>query len=83
MITSLILSVFMAIINTIFQALPNASSLPSGVNNAFGSLAGWLASADAIFPVDTLLQIVGIIVLVEVSIWTVKISLRLFAMVRG
>jgi len=45
----------------LIECLPDPEILPEAWNNAFDSWAGWLQSANAMFPVDTLAIQLGII----------------------
>lgn len=83
MITSAILGVFLQIINIVINLFPAAASLPAGINDFFSTLQTLLYSANAIFPIDTLLQAVFFVLSVEVIIISIRGILKIYHMVRG
>jgi hypothetical protein len=74
MIIDLILQVFLAFLQFILAIIlnqPNAV-LPSGLQNAIINTQGYLGSVRAFFPIDTLLEILAILLGIEIAIFTYK-----------
>lgn len=83
MILSAILGVLYAVVNAVIELLPEADALPAGFGDAFESLADYLSSASALFPISDFLSVVSVCVLAQVATVIVKGVLVIYKMVRG
>lgn len=74
MITDILLASFAVIIQFIvspLSLLPDAT-LDTRISTAFANVQGYISTMDPIFPIGTLLTVLGIIVLVEFAIFGYK-----------
>lgn len=49
--------------------LPNYTGLPAGVVSAFSFIKTYLGYASSIFPIDTALQILLIVIPIQIAVW--------------
>ncbi|MFA6376664.1 MAG: hypothetical protein WCX69_04670 [Candidatus Paceibacterota bacterium] len=63
--------------------LPTPSALPSGVNAALTAIGAFFQKANAMFPIDTVFQIFGLVVTIEGGILAFKLGNWAFNKFRG
>lgn len=75
MITTGIILIFIAFANSIIFALSlfGTAELPPEIVNSMDAFAGFYSTLNTIFPVDTVLQIIAIQVIIELSILTYRL----------
>jgi hypothetical protein len=78
-----LLRIFQVIIQGLVSILPNGSSMPSQINSAFTTFAGFFQKANAIFPMDTVFTIMGLILTLEASILSFHIGNWIYTKIRG
>jgi len=83
MIGNLFLNLIYWFLNIIIGAFPIFSGLPDGVNSAFDLLHNSLAGANSIFPMSTLIDIIGFVLIVESSVILFKTFNWIYNKVRG
>lgn len=76
MFFSLVIAAVLSLLYYVIQFFfVNASALPPGINDAFTQWSAFLHTGTALFPIPDLLRCLGVIVVVEVSIWAVSFTL--------
>lgn len=75
--------IFLALFLTVLNVLPTADALPSAFATSIDTIIGYMMAWNFIFPIQELLFCVGIIILVEVSIWFWKAFKWLLQIIRG
>jgi hypothetical protein len=85
MITQAIIQVFQTIIDGILNLLPSGSSypIPSQITSAFTLFSGFFQKAQALFPMDAVLTIIGLTFVIEGSILIFDIADWLYDKIRG
>jgi len=74
MITDILLQVLVIIISFVLSPLtllPDAT-LPASLIQAYGNVQGFAATVNPIFPLDTLFEVLGVVLVVEVAIFGYK-----------
>jgi len=82
MITSFLMYVFLSVLNLVVGLFPTASSIPE-IDSTFVWITTQLHTASAIFPVDTMLVVLGFVVAFELSILAVKSIVFVVGFIRG
>lgn len=73
MIISLIITFLTTIIIWFLNLLPLAdSSITTSISSNFASFKTWVQTANNVFPVDTLFQVLSLILLIEASLYVWK-----------
>lgn len=74
MIISYIITFITGIVLWLLNLLPNAdSSITNSITTQFTAFKTWIATANNVFPVDTLFQILGIMILLESGLYLWKL----------
>lgn len=63
--------------------LPNFQGLPSGISLGFETIRPFVNSAYAIFPMDTLFQVLALIVSIQIAVWSWDIFWWFYAKIPG
>lgn len=74
MITGFLLTILQTIVSAVltpFQALPDVALDPNLING-IANVQGIMSTIEPIFPLETLLNILGIVVGIEIAIFTYK-----------
>lgn len=74
MITGFLLTILQTIVSAVltpFQALPDVALDPNLING-IANVQGIMSTIEPIFPLETLLSILGIVVGIEIAIFTYK-----------
>jgi len=82
MITGAILLVFISLASVVFSWLP-VGGLPTSVNTSFQSLIGYLYVFNGIFPIDTLMNLLGYSLIGLAGIFAFKAFLWLISFIPG
>ena len=70
MIIDFIFQLIISFAQFAINLLPNFSGLPSGVSSAFDFLQPYFQTAYTIFPMDTLFQILLLIISIQLAVWS-------------
>ena len=73
MITDLLLYIFYWFIRAVILLFPAAGTISSDMDSAFTTITGLYAKINNIFPVDTLLICLGILITIEGYIFSYKL----------
>jgi len=68
MITSAFLSIVNFFLNLIVGLFPSGTGFPSQVHTASQTVGGYVGIFDPIFPLDTLYQIIILVIIIEIAI---------------
>jgi len=82
MITGFFLSIFTAIISFFVGFLPTVP-IPAGVLNAFTSVWAFINAYSFLLPVNTMLEVLGIVMTYYVAILVFDIALWIIHLLRG
>jgi hypothetical protein len=83
MITSAILLLLTWFIKVIVFILPKWTLWPQALTNGISYFSASLAKFNFIFPIDTLFDIIKVLMLFEVTYFTAKLILKIFNFFRG
>jgi len=72
MIISALIYLGAFIAQTILLVFPNSSGFPSEVDSAVSFLAGYVGILDPLVPMDTLLQVLTLVIVYELAIFAFK-----------
>jgi len=72
MIFSGFIFVVVFLLSTIIGLLPTSTGFPTDVTSAFTTFAGYVQILDTLLPIDTLATVLGIIISVDIAIFTFK-----------
>jgi len=81
--TGFALALFPKVLLAIISLLPDSQGLPTGVQTALEFAVSKINSFSFIFPVDTLVQIIQYVVLLEVGVLALKLGLLIIKIIRG
>ena len=70
MIVNFIFQIVITLLTFGISVLPNFSGLPAGVTSAFSLLTPWFDTAYVIFPMQTLFQILTIMLSIQIAVWS-------------
>lgn len=83
MIIMLLINTILFLLYRLFDLLPNYTLIPQAARDAMATLTTYFGKANAIFPMDTLFQIGGIILGIEAGIWSFKLINWIYDKIRG
>ena len=84
MIVTAIITFIANMVLWFLNLLPNANSTYiTGINNAVSTLTGWLTQWNNVFPVDTLFQVLGIMLIVELGLFIWKLYRWIAGIISG
>lgn len=75
--------IFLALFLAVLNALPVADTLPTAFTTSVDTIVGYMLSWNFLIPIQELLFCVGIIIVVELSIWFWKAFKWLLHIIRG
>lgn len=79
MITGALIEIANTIIEAILSVFPTSSGFPSDVQTAFTYLGGYVGMLDPLIPIDTLGTVVGIVLTVELIIFSFRAITWIFS----
>lgn len=83
MIVTFLLTILFAVISVPLSVLPNSMGLPLDIGNALAYFAVQISSWTFIFPMSTVMTILGYTLLVEFSLWTYHGFIWSYNKIRG
>ena len=83
MIISAILYIFAGILNGLVFVLPDASDLTGEISNAISFFSTYWNNWNVIFPLDTAVTVIGLVVALEVTILTYHLMMWVVRLIRG
>lgn len=83
MITTAIFSLVVGLFSSLLGLLPNVSTLPSQIYQAFAFVGSTLAKAEVIFPVDSLFAAFGTVIAFEGAYFTFRLGVFVYNKIRG
>lgn len=83
MIAKFFIDVIFAVIDFLVALLPNAETLPEGINDAFEAVAPYWGTASRFFPLTVLFGIFAIGTAIELGILTFKAANWAYDKIRG
>jgi len=82
MITGFFIQIFLALVGFFIGVLP-IYALPSGISSAFTLIMGYVNALSFLFPVGTLLTVVGIAIFFHISMFAMDAILYIIHLIRG
>lgn len=83
MITEFFMDMIFGALELIVSILPNPTTLPAEVNNAFVTIGSYAWIPYEFFPVDTLYVVLGLVISVEVALLSWGLTNYLYRLARG
>jgi len=83
MITTFFIAVFMFFLTPILKLLPIFNGFPPQVQTALDFVHTNLAGINKLFPLDTLLTILSLVLTIETVYFTFRISIWIYNKIRG
>jgi len=83
MILTFLLQILDLLLTGVVNLLPNATSLPSNINDAFQYFLTTASQWTFIFPLSTVFTILGFTLLIELSLWTFHGGVWIYNKIRG
>jgi len=73
MILSIVLTIVISIVSKINYLIPEGSDLPTQITTPIDTLFGWFAQINNLFPVDTVMLLMGLTMVIILAVATTRL----------